>query len=84
MKIIIACTVLSMINIYLYHIIVVSRNYTLKKDSFKEAFDVQRCIERLDGAAGRNLEDGSLPVGKWVRNGNMTWDTMVFVKDESE
>lgn len=80
MKIIIACTLLSMINIYLYHIIVVSRNYTLKKDSFKEAFDVQRCIERLDGAAGRNLDGEPLPAGKWIRNGNMTWDTMVFVK----
>ena len=79
MKIIIACTVLSMINIYLYHVIVVSRCYTLKKDSFKEAFDVDRCIERLEGAAGKSVK--TLPDGKWVRNGQLTWDTMVFVKE---
>jgi hypothetical protein len=80
MKMIITCFIVSVINIYLYHYFVVSKYYTPKKDYFKDAFDVQRCMERLDGAAGKTVEGDALPVGEWVRNGDMTWDTMVLVK----
>jgi hypothetical protein len=65
--------VVSGINIFLYHHFVVSKFYTKKTEMPQTKIDLIAPVDKSE-----------CHQGKWIRNGQLTWDTMVFVKDEGK